>query len=344
MVGGASAEHDGVSKGKVDIRDSLRAPPGEHAQRDRRSRERDVLGVGARVRRASRSRAVTRALPETSRGPRRAADPSRCRDGRRQAAHHQPARRCPHPTPATRRPAVRDATRSQRARSTSDRVPRRPLCGFEEVEIDRDPSTDDDEQGRPTQAAARGRRRAARTRSRSPAAPGPPRDPARVAYSGSGNVSQIGPGPSTGPSGTPATVVVTGRLCRSQSAPSASTAHSMSCGPPKISAQRSARRTSRRRIRRERGTSSGPGINALVRPRRRPRSDFRSAHRSPAAPGGRVPRRSGARSIRPVTGSIPNMTPPTSGSTSGCTRIAIGTSVTRDRPGASRLPAQMPRL
>jgi hypothetical protein len=54
--------------------------------------------------------------------------------------------------------------------------------------------------------------------------------------SGSGKVSATGPGPYTGPRGTPRTSVVTGRDWNSHSVSSRPIAHSTSCGPPNVAA------------------------------------------------------------------------------------------------------------
>jgi len=62
--------------------------------------------------------------------------------------------------------------------------------------------------------------------------------------SGSGKVSATGPGPYTGPRGTPRTSVVTGRACSSHHVPSRPMAHSTSCGPPKVASTSAASRTS----------------------------------------------------------------------------------------------------
>jgi hypothetical protein len=84
--------------------------------------------------------------------------------------------------------------------------------------------------------------------SRSASRSGPSHSSCSSGRSGSGNVSATGPGPNTGPVARAEAVVIGLLWSRSmRSAPS--TAHSMSCGPPKIDSARRASRTSARRCR-----------------------------------------------------------------------------------------------
>ena len=177
-------------------------------------------------------------------------------------------------------------------------------------------------------------RPASRTASRTASRSGGTHRSCSSSASGSGNVSATGPGPYTGPTGTPRISVVTGRDCSSQRWPSVPTAHSTSCGPPKTCATCLDRATRRRRsVAGSWGPSPRVNSTTLALPSRR----YREPSTSPLTRGSGPPSTADTvhRSVRPVTGSTPNSTPPCRGSISGWTRTAIGVPAT---------PARVPRV
>ena len=129
--------------------------------------------------------------------------------------------------------------------------------------------------------------------------------------------------------------MVTGRDCSSQRWPSVPTAHSTSCGPPKTCATCLDRATRRRRsVAGSWGPSPRVNSTTLAFPSRR----YREPSTSPLTRGSGPPSTADTvhRSVRPVTGSTPNSTPPCRGSISGWTRTAIGVPATPARSLESR--------
>ena len=139
----------------------------------------------------------------------------------------------------------------------------------------------------------------------------------------SGNDSATGPGPKTVPlvGGS----VVIGRACSRCSAPSWSTAHSTSCGPPYVRAAWRARRARRRRIPAG-GRSASDERTSRTRPRRSrtPVHPSTSPDTSWSGPPGTAA--TTMRSRRPVTGSAPKSTPPHVACSIGWTRMAMSAS------------------
>ena len=150
---------------------------------------------------------------------------------------------------------------------------------------------------------------ARRTASRTAARSGGTQRSCSSSASGSGKVSATGPGPYTGPTGTPRISVVTGRDCRSQRWPSTPTAHSTSCGPPKTRSTSTDSATSCRRI-----AAGSAGPSPWVKSIRAPlvSRTYREPSTSPLTRGSGPPSTADTvlRSVRPVTGSTPKSTPP----------------------------------
>ncbi len=140
--------------------------------------------------------------------------------------------------------------------------------------------------------------------------------------SATGNVSASGPGPYTGPSTGPWSVVI-GRDCSRRNVPVVSIAHSMSWGRPARRSSCTARAASAR-------SSASPGrspasavttlplrVNVAVQPSTSP---LTSRSGPPATADTTI------RSGRSLTGSTPKSTPPHAGTRNGCTSTAISTS------------------
>src|SRR5215510_8880011 len=121
----------------------------------------------------------------------------------------------------------------------------------------------------------------------------------------------------------PRTSVVTGRDWSSHSTSSRPMAHSTSCGPPKVAATSPA---SLARARSRGRASRGPSLAVKDSDAPSGSSRYREPSTSPDTSGSGPPRTAVTtrRSDRPDTGSTPNMTPPTSGSSSGWTSTAMG--------------------
>ena len=168
---------------------------------------------------------------------------------------------------------------------------------------------------------------AIRNASRRPSRSGSTHRSTSSGRSGSPNVSATGPGPNTGPvarASSPTAVI--GRLCSSTSAPLVSIAHSMSCGPPNVSAVRRASLTSLRRVRRDRSSAGTSSPASCSRPRTESVSWTPSICPLTSRSGPPGTAATTRRSVRPVTGSAPNSTPPHDGWRNGCTSTAIGAS------------------
>ncbi len=112
-------------------------------------------------------------------------------------------------------------------------------------------------------------------------------------------------------------------------------AHSTSWGRPKARATSADRATSPTR---SDGGSEGPSLASKSSTLPCVSSRYREPSTSPLTSGSGPPRTADTtrRSLRPLTGSTPNMTPPNRGSMSGWTSTAIGESVAPARSRESR--------
>ena len=100
----------------------------------------------------------------------------------------------------------------------------------------------------------------------------------------------------------------------------------MSCGPPNVAAARRASSTSLRRVRRARSAAGTSSPASSSRPRTVSVSCTPSTCPLTSRSGPPGTAATTRRSVRPVTGSAPNSTPPHAGWRNGCTRTAIGAS------------------
>ena len=117
---------------------------------------------------------------------------------------------------------------------------------------------------------------------------------------------------------------MTGRDCRSHIRPSMAIAHSTSCGPPNAPATSADKPDEAPQIA---GATARARRRARSRaPSRRCRAGSASPSTSPLTSGSGPPSTADTtrRSLRPVTGSTPNNTPPYRGSINGCTSTAMG--------------------